>query len=383
MTATVVIAGGGTGGHVFPAIAVAEAMRRLADVEVVFCGTARGVESRVVPSRGWRLELLEAEPLKGGGRARAIRAGIVAARATLRAFGLVRRLKPRAVLSVGGYAAGPVTLAAALLGIPIAVLEPNSVVGLTNRLLAPFAARAYVAWHDTAPRFRTGTSRYYGVPLRAGFEPRPRSIGGRRRVLVLGGSQGAAAFNERMPEAMARVQRAIPEVSVVHQSGRDRDPPVRADYARRQVDRAVVVPFLEDVVSAIADADVIVARGGAGTIAEITAIGRAAIVVPFPHAADDHQGRNAEQLARVGAAVCVRQEAASAERLAYEIERLLSADAARVALADAARTLGRPNAARDVAVDLLTLAHVWGRGPRSAGAGGDPPWPDDPRGEVD
>ncbi|HEY8041113.1 MAG TPA: undecaprenyldiphospho-muramoylpentapeptide beta-N-acetylglucosaminyltransferase [Polyangiaceae bacterium] len=354
---TILVAGGGTGGHVFPAVAVAEAMQLLADVDVVFCGTARGVEARVVPARGWALELLDVEPMKGGGPARAIRGALVAARATGRAFGLVRRLRPGAVLSVGGYASGPVTLAAALLGVPVAVLEPNSVVGLANRLLAPFARRAYVAWDEAGAKFRARARRSFGVPLRAGFVPRPGATRGTARVLVMGGSQGAAALNERMPEVVARLAH-VPGLDVLHQAGRDRDDPVRAAYSRAKVERVKVVPFVDDVAQAIADADVVVARAGASTLAELTAIGRAAVLVPFPHAADDHQARNAEALARAGGAVCVRQEAADAARLATELERLLVDEPARTAMAEASRARGKPGAAHDVAADLLELAGV-------------------------
>jgi UDP-N-acetylglucosamine--N-acetylmuramyl-(pentapeptide) pyrophosphoryl-undecaprenol N-acetylglucosamine transferase len=353
----ILVAGGGTGGHVFPAVAVAEAMLAMADVEVVFCGTKRGVEARVVPARGWRLELVDAEPMKGGGAARAVRGAFVAARAMARSVRIVRSVRPRAVLSVGGYAAGPVTLAAALLGVPVAVLEPNNVVGLANRLLAPFARRAYVAWDETAARFRAGTRRAFGVPLRAGFGPRPYVALGTRRVLVLGGSQGAAALNERMPEAVARLA-DVEGLEVTHQAGRDRDGAVRAAYETHRAKRVTVVPFIDDVARALAEADLVVARSGAGSVAELTAVGRAAILVPFPHAADDHQARNAEALARAGGAVCVRQEAADPARLAREISRLLGDDAARIAMAEASRACGKPGAARDVAADLLELARV-------------------------
>jgi UDP-N-acetylglucosamine--N-acetylmuramyl-(pentapeptide) pyrophosphoryl-undecaprenol N-acetylglucosamine transferase len=352
----ILIAGGGTGGHVFPAIAVAEAMRALAEVDLVFCGTARGAEARIVPAHGWPLELLEVEPMKGRGAGRAVRAAAVAARATVRALALVRRLGPATVLSVGGYAAGPVTLAAALRGVSVAVLEPNRVVGLTNRLLAPFAKRAYVAWDEAATRFRSSARRTYGVPLRRGFAPSPYAPRGTARVLVMGGSQGAAALNERMPEAIARLAGLFRGLAVVHQTGHDRDEAVRAAYARERVECVVVAPFLDDVAGAIAEADLVVARAGAGTIAEITAIGRAAILVPLPHAADDHQGQNAEALARAGAAVVVRQEAADAVRLANEIERMLADDSVRSSMAGAALARGRPSAACDVAADLLALA---------------------------
>jgi UDP-N-acetylglucosamine--N-acetylmuramyl-(pentapeptide) pyrophosphoryl-undecaprenol N-acetylglucosamine transferase len=370
---TIVIAGGGTGGHVFPAVAVAEALQTLADVEVVFCGTERGAEARVVPARGWRLERLDVVPIKGGGLAGAVRGAAVAARATWKAFGLVRALKPRAVLSVGGYAAGPVALAAALLGVPLAVLEPNSVVGLANRLLAPFARRAYLAWDEAGAPFRAGVRRTFGVPLRRGFAPQPYVPGRTARVLIMGGSQGAAALNERMPGAIARLGSKVQGLEVIHQAGRGRDEDVRGRYASLGVAGVTVVAFIEDTARAIAEADLVVARAGAGTLAELTAIGRASLLVPFPFAADDHQARNAQALARAGGAVCLRQEGADAVRLSAEIRRLLEDDAARVAMADASRAVGRPNATRDVAADLLALAAVPERGMgKRNGAGGVP-----------
>ncbi|MBV9948927.1 MAG: undecaprenyldiphospho-muramoylpentapeptide beta-N-acetylglucosaminyltransferase [Myxococcales bacterium] len=353
---TILIAGGGTGGHVFPAVAVAEAMQALADVDVVFCGTSRGVEARVIPERGWPLELLDVAPLKGGGAWRGIRAAAVAALATARAMSLVRRRGPRAVMGVGGYASGPTALAAAAQGVPLALLEPNRVLGLANRLLAPVTRRAYVASDEVASHFRPRTRRAYGVPLRAGFTPRPYVPRGSARVLVMGGSQGAAPLNDRLPAAFARVRGRVPGLEVTHQAGRDRDRRVRESYEREGLGGAVVVPFVDDVARAIADADLVVARAGAGTIAEVTAVGRASLLVPYPRAADDHQRHNAEAVARVGAAAWLSEDAAEPATLAGRIADLLLDDAARVAMADAARALGRPNAARDVAGDLLALA---------------------------
>jgi UDP-N-acetylglucosamine--N-acetylmuramyl-(pentapeptide) pyrophosphoryl-undecaprenol N-acetylglucosamine transferase len=337
-------------------VAVAEALQAKADVDLVFCGTARGVEARVVPARGWKLELLEVEPMKGGGPARAVRGAVVAALATRRALGIVRAYRPSAVLSVGGYASGPVTLAAALLGVPVTVMEPNSVVGLANRLVAPLAKRAYLAWHEAEGAFRVEARRLYGVPLRPGFGPRTYVPRATRRVLVLGGSQGAQALNERMPAAVARLG-GVAGLEVLHQAGPDRDDAVRAAYGSG-ASRVTVVSFVDEVAREIAGADLVVARAGASTLAEITAIGRPAVLVPFPHAADDHQARNAEVLARAGAAVCVRQEAADPVRLAAEMERLLLDDAARAAMADASRKCGRPAAAADIAADLLELAGI-------------------------
>jgi UDP-N-acetylglucosamine--N-acetylmuramyl-(pentapeptide) pyrophosphoryl-undecaprenol N-acetylglucosamine transferase len=355
----ILIAGGGTGGHVFPAVAVAEAAASLADIDVVFCGTDRGIEARVVPARGWRLERLVVEPMKGGGATRAVRGAFVAARATLHALALVRRVRPRAVLSVGGYASGPATLAAALLGVPVAILEPNSVPGLANRLLAPIARRAYVGWDEAAWAFRRSTIRSFGVPLRPGFAARPYAPRDVPRVLVMGGSQGASVLNERVPEAIGALsRRRARALDVVHQTGAGRDAPVREAYARAGVVGVTVVSFIDDVAQAIADADLIVARAGAGTIAEITAVGRPALLVPFPHAADDHQARNAEALERIGAAVCLRQDRATVERLASEIDRLLGDTAIRAAMARAAASSGRPDAAHQIGADLLALAAI-------------------------
>ncbi len=353
---TVLIAGGGTGGHVFPAIAVAEAMQSLADVDVVFCGTERGLEDRVVPERGFRLERLHVEPIQGGGPGRAVRGALVATRATSQSFALLRALRPSAVLGVGGYASGPVSLAAALAGYPLALLEPNSVAGLANRVLAPFAKRAYLAWGDVAG-FRARSVRRYGVPLRPGFAPRPYHPRAQPTVLVLGGSQGAAGLNERVPGAVARLARSYP-VRVVHQAGRGRDASVREAYARLEVENATVAPFIEDVAGAIGDADLVIARAGAVTLAEVSAIGRAALFVPFPSAANDHQTKNAEALASLGAAGVLKEADADVDRLATELRRLLTDDAGRVAMADASRRSGRPYAAYDVAADLLALAGI-------------------------
>jgi UDP-N-acetylglucosamine--N-acetylmuramyl-(pentapeptide) pyrophosphoryl-undecaprenol N-acetylglucosamine transferase len=364
---TILIAGGATGGHIFPAVAVAEQLRALADVDVVFCGTGGRLEQQVIPSRGFKLERFAVTPIKGRSRIQAARGAAMAVLATLRGLSAIRRLRPRAVLSVGGYASGPVALAAALSGVPVALLEPNSVAGLANRLLAPFAKRAYVAFDEAAPSFRAGSLRKYGVPLRQGFAPKPHPRGGSRsaddvkRILVMGGSQGAASLNELVPQAIARLVARRPSTAVLHQAGRERDQATRQSYIRAGCEQTSVVAFIDDVASAIADADIVVARAGAGTLAEITAIGRAAILVPLPHGADDHQTKNALSLSERGAAVCLTQRDADPMRLADELERLLHDEAARSAMADCSRKLGRPNAARDVATDLLGLAGLASR----------------------
>lgn len=356
----ILIAGGGTGGHVFPGIAVADALRGLADVKVVFAGSPRGIEKGVVPGRGYRLELLDVRPMKGGGPARIVSGAFFAARAMLKAVALIRTLKPRVVLSVGGYAAGPMAMAAVLRGIPVAIFEPNGVLGLTNRILAPFARRGYVAWPEVARKLKRGVARELGVPLRAGFEPSPYAPGGSVKVLIMGGSLGAKALNERLPEALARLAKELPSLSVLHQTGKGAEDEVRALYQRLGLE-ADVQPFLDGVAGAVADADLVVARSGAGTVAEIAAVGRAAVYVPFPFAADDHQRKNAEAIERAGGAVCLPQREATPDRLVAVLGALLRDDARRTRMADAARAVGKPHAARDVATDLLRLGGVLAR----------------------
>ncbi len=358
MSHAILIAGGGTGGHVFPGLAVADALTSLANVRVVFGGSPRGIEKDVIPSRGYPLELLDIAPLKGGGVKRAAKGAFTAALATLRAVAIVRRVSPSVVLSVGGYAAGPFAIASVLMGVPLAIMEPNGVLGFTNRVLAPMAKRAYLAWPDLESRVKRGTARIVGVPLRKGFEPSAYVTKSTREVLVMGGSQGSEALNERVPRALASLSRKYPGLHVVHQTGKDRDQQVRALYTQVGIQNAVVSPFLEDVPARLASADLVIARAGAGTVAEIAAVGRPSILVPFPFAADDHQAKNARALERMGASVCVLQVDATVERLAREVDALLSSDGTRVGMAEAARSAGKPRAAYDVAGDLLLLGSV-------------------------
>jgi UDP-N-acetylglucosamine--N-acetylmuramyl-(pentapeptide) pyrophosphoryl-undecaprenol N-acetylglucosamine transferase len=354
----IVIAGGGSGGHVFPGLAIAEAVERGAQVEVLFAGTTRGLEARIIPERGYTLEVLDVLPIKGQGALLAARGVLFAARAVVRALALVRRLAPRVVVSVGGYAAGPLALAACILRVPVAIVEPNGVVGLANRILAPFASRAYVAFDGAAARFTPSLTRRFGVPLRPGFAPSPYLPSEPLRILVLGGSQGAAVLNERLPEAVAVVRRAYPAVEVLHQSGKARDDGVREAYRRSGVDAVTVVAFLDDVATELARADVVVARSGAGTVAEIAAVGRPALFVPFPFAADDHQAANALALERAGGAICLKQADADVPRLAHELSTLLRDRPRRIAMSRASRAFGQPDAATDIARDLCELAKI-------------------------
>ncbi|WP_437280684.1 undecaprenyldiphospho-muramoylpentapeptide beta-N-acetylglucosaminyltransferase [Sorangium sp. So ce375] len=358
---TVLIAGGGTGGHVFPMIAVGDAVRAAApDARVVYVGTARGIEVRVMRERGDDLELLHVLPLRGGGLSGFVRGAARASGVLPEARRLVERLDARVALSLGGYAGGPVSLAARSLGVPVAILEPNSVLGLSNRLLSPIVDRAYVAFPETARALRPSAVRLFGVPLRRAFARAPYAPSeGKLRLLVLGGSQGALALNDVVPRAIARGRDHGVDLDVVHQTGRDREGAVRSLYAELGLaGRARVVPFIDDVAEALAAADVVIARAGASTLAELCAVGRPSILVPYPFAADNHQLRNAQSLERASAAVAIAQADATEARLAGEIARLAAAPALRARMADAAAAFGTPDAAARVAADLLELARA-------------------------
>lgn len=353
---TLLFAGGGTGGHVYPMIAVAEAVRRLAPaVRIVFVGTERGIEARAVPKSGYELELMRVLPLRGAGVLGFARGVGRAVMALADGRTLVRRLRPNAVLSVGGYAAGPVSLAAWTLGVPLALLEPNSVIGLANRLVAPLARRAYLAFPEAERHFRKDRVLRAGVPLRPGFVPAPPEAAGERvRVLVLGGSQGAKALNDAVPRAVAKLGGAV---EVVHQSGAAGEADVRKLYAELGVGSlANVVSFIDDMPAALSRADLVVGRSGAGALSEMCAVGRPGLLVPYPFAAGDHQRVNAEALVRAGAARTVPNKDADPERLAREIGELTRDRALLARMADAARAIGRPAAAHTIARDLLALS---------------------------
>jgi UDP-N-acetylglucosamine--N-acetylmuramyl-(pentapeptide) pyrophosphoryl-undecaprenol N-acetylglucosamine transferase len=248
-----------------------------------------------------------------------------------------------------------VALAGWSLGVPLALLEPNSVMGMTNRLVAPLARRGYVAFEAAERHFRRGRVQRVGVPLRPGFQPVPYAPGiGALKLLVLGGSQGAKALNEAVPRAVARLGSAV---EVVHQCGPAHAAAVTALYKELGLaERARVIPFIDDMPAALAASDLVLGRAGAGALSEICAVGRPSLLVPYPFAADDHQRVNAEALAAEGAAVCVHNADATPDRLAAEVEKLLADRSQLARMARRAQELGRPEAAERIALDLLSLA---------------------------
>lgn len=359
--ATFVLAGGGTGGHVFPLVAVAQALREQCPAcEIMFVGTARGMEQRILGKLGERLELLDILPIKGGGLKGAARGVTRAALSLPSAYSLLRRIRPVAVLSIGGYAAGPVAVAARAQGIPLALLEPNRVLGLANKLIIPLVKRAYVAFPETSRYFRKSVASVTGVPLRRGFEPvdyQPHE--GPLRVLVIGGSQGAITLNKNVPAAvgLARAQGAA--LVVTHQSGNGREQEVEVAYRQANaLDNVNIVPFIDDVPAALAQADVVIQRAGAGALAEVCAVGRASILIPYPFAAGDHQLHNARALESEGAALCLPSAQATPEAIASRLGELAANPSMRASMAKAARAHGRPDAARAIAQDVLALAGV-------------------------
>lgn len=347
MSAPVLIMAGGTGGHIFPGLAVARALAAL-DVPVIWLGAAGAMETRLVPSAGIELHTLAIGGIRGKSLLTRLLAPLRLLRAVFSAWRLLGRLRPRAVIGFGGYAAGPGGLAAWLRRLPLLVHEQNSVAGYTNRVLARRARRVLSGFPDVLPR-----AEWVGTPVRDEIaalpEPAERwlSRSGPVRLLVLGGSLGAKALNEALPAAMA----ALPPEKrprVLHQCGRGHEQATADAYAKLGVE-ADVQAFLDDMAQVYAQADLVLCRAGALTIAELAAAGVGAILVPFPHAVDDHQTGNARFLVERKAAQLMPQTELSAPRLAEVLADLIEDRSRLLAMAEAARRCARADAAAVVA----------------------------------
>jgi UDP-N-acetylglucosamine--N-acetylmuramyl-(pentapeptide) pyrophosphoryl-undecaprenol N-acetylglucosamine transferase len=360
----VVIAGGGTGGHLFPGIAVArELLRRVPDAVVTFAGTSRGIESRVLPKEGFELDVIRSAGLKGMSPAALVRGVGLLPLGGLDAWRIISKRKPDLVIGVGGYSSGPVVLAAAARRVPTMVLEQNAVPGMTNRLLARVVSAAAVTFESTTTFFG-GKGFVSGNPVRPEFlvsvgtpadSPGPRATSVPPRVLIFGGSQGAHAINMAMVEAAPQLAAHHGRVAITHQTGqRDLDR-VKDGYRQAGLD-ARVEPFLYEMDREVKAADLVVCRAGATTIAELTAAGKPAVLIPLPTAADDHQRKNAEVLARAGAAELIEQKDLTGTLMADRIAALVGDEARRAAMADAARTFARPDAAKVIVDRALELA---------------------------
>jgi UDP-N-acetylglucosamine--N-acetylmuramyl-(pentapeptide) pyrophosphoryl-undecaprenol N-acetylglucosamine transferase len=358
----VVIAGGGTGGHLYPGIAVAQAIAAMGG-EAVFVGTERGLETRLVPKAGFQLELIKVSGLKRMGLAGTLRGLGRLPSALLAARRILRRLRPDVVLGVGGYASGPLVLVAALSGYPTAVQEQNSAPGLTNRMLGRFVRRVFIAFDDAASAFPRRKVRRTGNPVRRALIERAAAFAGRdatsaKSILILGGSQGSHAVNE-LAAGMVRVLDARGRLPpIVHQTGPDEHERMQVHYAALgyQEDRVQVRAFIEDMPAALADAQLVVARAGALTLAELAIMRRPAILIPLPTAADDHQAINAFAFQRAGAALVLPQPEASATRLGDLVVGTLGDPERHAAMAEAMGTLARPQATEDVVAELTAIA---------------------------
>jgi len=355
----ILFAGGGTGGHLYPGIAVAdELIGRDPATVVSFVGTARGLESRAVPARGWPLDLIRSAGLKGKSLPALLRGLALLPLSALDAWRVLSARRPDVVVGVGGYSSGPVLLLAALRRIPTLLMEQNTAPGFTNRQLAPWV-RAAALSYDESLRYFPRTGVVTGNPVRreflqtlgAGDDTAPGH--GEVRVLIVGGSQGARAINDAMIAAAPLV--AGRGLAITHQTG-DRDlARVRDGYAAAGV-AATVEPFFHDMNARMRAADVLVARAGASTLAELTVLGRASVLVPLPTAADDHQRKNARVLAAAGAAELIEERDLTGDRLASALTTLADDRVRRQSMDAAARGLGRPDAADRVADRIIALA---------------------------
>lgn len=355
------IAGGGTGGHLFPGVAVAEALRaRDPAAPVLFVGTARGIESRVLPGLGWELERIDISGIKTVGLRGAARALLRIPRSLWQSRRIIKRFAPDVVIGVGGYASGPVVLAARLMGLPTAILEQNSVPGVTNKILGRLVRAVFLSFEQSRRFFPAHKVVMSGNPIRRQLlsalqgEPGPNrdsddtaaadQPGELPRVFVCGGSQGAVAVNELVAGAAAILAGRGVAFSIVHQTG-ERDLEVtRQRYADAGV-AADCRAFIQDMAAEYRAADLIVSRAGATTVAELGVVGRPAILIPYPHAADNHQERNADELVHAGAARVYRQAELTPERLADAMAELLADAETRARMGSAMKALGRPDAA--------------------------------------
>jgi len=371
----VVFAGGGTGGHIFPALSVAgELRRRDEQCEIVFVGGRGGLEERVVPEQGYSLELLDVEGLKGTSGMKRVKSLYKALAATGRALGLLRRLKPAGVIGSGSYASGPVVLAAKLLRIKSAILEQNAIPGMTNRYLGKYVDRVYVSFEESRGYFPEERVVVTGNPVRREIleeAAREREEIIKRRksrftILVFGGSQGAKTINTAILDALEYLTDMVNSIRIIHQSGVEWRDEVRAGYERKGLlagggkrgGMVEVLPFIEDMSGAYASADLIVCRAGATSIAEITALGLASILIPYPFAADNHQEVNASLLSGRGAAVMLGQDGLTGQVMAEEIRTLYNDRDKLHGIRSASKALGRPEALNNIVDDYLRLLDV-------------------------
>jgi UDP-N-acetylglucosamine--N-acetylmuramyl-(pentapeptide) pyrophosphoryl-undecaprenol N-acetylglucosamine transferase len=355
MSGNVLIMAGGTGGHVFPALACAREFQARG-FKVHWLGTPKGIENELVPQAGLPLHLIQVSGLRGKGLKSLLKAPFELLKSLFQARRIVRELKPVCVLGMGGYVTGPGGLAARLSGVPLIIHEQNAVAGTANRSLAPIASRVCEAFPETFGK--SDKRRTTGNPVREELfleTPRDTLAGRKPRLLVLGGSLGAEPLNKLLPEALSRLSADLrPEV--FHQAGRKHDE-ITAERYREAAVEAEVAPFIKDMARAYAWADLVICRAGALTVSELAAAGLPSFLVPLPHAIDDHQSRNAEYLAKEGAAVLLPQHSTDAATLAAQLTEVLMQPEKLKAMGATARRLAKPAATRTVVEICLEVAN--------------------------
>jgi UDP-N-acetylglucosamine--N-acetylmuramyl-(pentapeptide) pyrophosphoryl-undecaprenol N-acetylglucosamine transferase len=346
-----VMAGGGTGGHVIPAIAVAREVCRMGH-RVLFVGTERGVENRLVPAAGFRLEKIRVGGIKNLGIATRVSSAWRLMAETLGQLSRFSEWKPAAVFSMGGYVAGPPVLAALLRGVPVVVMEPNAVPGFTNRHIARWVKRALISFEETARFFPKGRTELTGLPVREEFFAVRNKREGEFTVLITGGSQGSRTLNEAARQSWALLRETRLPVRFIHQTGAPMYDAIVAGFRDSGL-AGEIAPFIADMAGAFAEADLVICRSGAGAVSELAAAGKPSVLIPFPFAADQHQLRNAEAFERAGAARMSIDRDWNGHRM-FEIIRELSEDRSRLAaMGECARKLAHPGAARRAAEILV------------------------------
>ncbi len=349
----VLIAAGGTGGHIYPGIAVAkEIMRRDAESKVLFVGTARGLESKIVPENGFELSLINSVGLKNVGFLGKLKGLLILPKSFLEARRLIKDFQPNVVVGAGGYVTGAVLLMASLMRVSTLVMDSNALPGFTNRRLAPFVTKAALTFEEAMPYFgKKGI--VTGNPVRKEFfDIAPKQRGEKINLLIFGGSQGARAINSAMVGALKHLQPFKNQLQITHQTGESDFATIEKDYAENGWETADVRRYISDMVSEFAKTDLIISRAGATTCAEVAAAGKAAIMIPLPTAADDHQRKNAEALVNKSAAKMILQKDLSGDVLAKEITGLLTSPERITKMEHAAKKLAKADAAK-VTVDLI------------------------------
>ncbi len=355
----VAMAGGGTGGHVIPALAVARELAELGH-RPFFIGTRRGLEARLAPEAGFEIEWIEIGGLKGVGLARMLRSTVQLLPGLWRAAAYLKRRGAQAVFSMGGYAAGPVMLAAVITGTPLVVMEPNAMPGLTSRALGRWVRRALLSFPEAARYFPPARTEITGLPVRREFFELPPKL--REEVftvLITGGSQGARTLNEAARQSWPLFRASGFPVRFLHQAGEQAAARLACEFAASGL-QGQVTAFIQDMPAAFAAADLVVCRAGAGAVAELAAAGKPSLLVPFPYAADQHQLRNAQAMVRAGAARLVEDREMNGERLFGEITALASSPESLERMAAAARSMARPDAARRAAAVVEQLGSLCG-----------------------